>query len=286
LLRQAAIREARRVAELSRILYRGVATIGSFRCAPDDPRFRDSGPTGGHLLVFPREPVVIQHAGRAPVIADRARVMVYNQHQHYTRAAISPAGDRCEWFRFEAESILEARRDVAPGDRIERPFGELVHTRVDRALYLLARRAIAHTRGPIDPMWLDEACLALLDRALHRAYDARPRVPSAAHRELADAARREIARAFTGAWSLTELAASLGVSPFHLARVFRAVTGHTIHGYRTELRLRAAVERILDGEPLAPLAFELGFSSHSHFTQAFRAAFEVAPSKISTARRA
>lgn len=274
------------MAELSRILYRGVATIGSFRCAPSDPRFRDSGPTGGHLLVFPREPVIIQHAGRAPVLADRSRVMIYNQHQHYTRAAISPAGDRCEWFRFDAHAILEARREIDPDDRVERPFGELDHARVEPALYLLARRAIAHAYDAIDPGWLDEVCVTLLDRVLRHAYDAPPPLPTAAHRDLAEAARREIARAFAGSWSLGELAASLEVSPCHLARVFRAVTGHTIHGYRTELRLRTAIERILDGEALAPLAFDLGFSSHSHFTQAFRARFQIAPSKISTARRA
>lgn len=263
--------------ELSRVLYSGAATIGSFRCDPRDHRFRDSGPAQRHLLVFPREPVVIQHAAREPVVADRSVVMTYNQHQAYTREAITPAGDRCEWFGFPAETIAEARG----ADSLERPFGDSVCTRADAGVYLLARRTVAAVASKA--AWLDEACLTLLDRAVRTEA---PRACTAAHRDLARAAQTSIARHFTEPWSLGELAQQLGVSTFHLARVFRAVTGHTIHKFRTELRVRAAVERILDGEPLATLALELGFSSHSHFTQAFRATFGIPPSKISTARLA
>jgi AraC-like DNA-binding protein len=80
--------------------------------------------------------------------------------------------------------------------------------------------------------------------------------------------------------SLGELAAATGYSVFHACRVFRAVTGTTIHGFRRELRLRHALARILDGdEPLADIALAIGFASHSHLTNQFRARFGISPAR-------
>jgi AraC family transcriptional regulator len=75
------------------------------------------------------------------------------------------------------------------------------------------------------------------------------------------------------------------VSVFHLCRTFRAVTGQTIHAYRTQLRLRAALERVEYASDLSAVALDLGFSSHSHFTAAFRRAFGVTPSGVRRALR-
>jgi len=43
---------------------------------------------------------------------------------------------------------------------------------------------------------------------------------------------------------------------------------------------------VLDGAELAPLALDLGFASHSHFTAAFRAAYGVVPSALRRLPRA
>jgi AraC-like DNA-binding protein len=80
--------------------------------------------------------------------------------------------------------------------------------------------------------------------------------------------------------TLSTLSARLGCSPFHLCRVFREATGKTLHGYQTDLRLRAALEAIEGGARLTDVALEAGFSSHSHFTLAFRRAFGVPPSRV------
>jgi AraC family transcriptional regulator len=78
------------------------------------------------------------------------------------------------------------------------------------------------------------------------------------------------------------VAAALYVSPFHLARVFRARTGFSLGGYVHGLRLRRAVER-LAAEPdvdLSRLALELGYCSPSHFSDRFRTAFGAPPSAL------
>jgi AraC-like DNA-binding protein len=255
-------------------VYAGAATIGRFRCDPRHPQFRDSGPARNQLLVFPREPVVIRHVDRAAVVADPTVAMIYNRGQRYTRSALVAAGDRCDWFAFAASDVAEARGV----DDLDRPFGELVRASCEPATYLLARRAFEHASGPApDRTRLDEACAAILDAVLRAAVGAPRREPTRAHVELAEATRSLLGRRFAEAWSLAEIAAELGVSAFHVARVFRAVTGRTIHRHRTELRVRAALERIADGVPLVQVALDLGFSSHSHFTHAFGLVFGRVP---------
>jgi hypothetical protein len=61
--------------------------------------------------------------------------------------------------------------------------------------------------------------------------------------------------------------------------VAKRETGVTLHGYVAGLRLRAALEELAKGCPdLGLLALELGFSSHSHFSAAFRQEFGRPPS--------
>lgn len=258
--------------------------IGAFRSHPLDPDFRDSGPTRGHLLVFPREPVMITHAGGAPIVADPRVVMIYNAGQAYTRRAISPRGDRCEWFAYRSETVIEAR--VAHGARRldeDRPFGALTHVPCTARSYLLAR--LGFESG--DPLVADEVAATLLDEVL------RPRAPVAlapAHVDLVDAVRRWLGVRYSEHRPLGTIARAHGVSVFHLARVVRRATGTSIHAYRNELRLRAALERLNDGEDVTTVALAVGFSSHSHFTRAFRRSFGVTPSlvrpsKIVTATR-
>ena len=68
---------------------------------------------------------------------------------------------------------------------------------------------------------------------------------------------------------------------FHLCRCFRAGTGLTLHEYRTQLRLRGALEALESGDcDLTRLALDTGFSSHSHFTAAFRRVFDATPSRV------
>jgi len=80
------------------------------------------------------------------------------------------------------------------------------------------------------------------------------------------------------------IAREAGASAFHVCRLFRRRTGWTLHGYLTEQRLLAALARMTGGDrrdsDLRALAASLRFSSHSHFTNRFRRAFGVPPSRF------
>ena len=51
-----------------------------------------------------------------------------------------------------------------------------------------------------------------------------------------------------------------------------------LYRYQTLLRLGRALERLPEREDITDLAFELGFSSHSHFTAVFRSELGMTPS--------
>ena len=99
--------------------------------------------------------------------------------------------------------------------------------------------------------------------------------------EWAGGVKLVLARHWRDPLSLDEIARMVHCSPFHLARVFRRETGLPIHQYRNQLRLRGALERMTDPRAdLSGIALDVGFSSHSHLTSAFRAAFGVSPSQF------
>ncbi|MGH9368169.1 MAG: helix-turn-helix transcriptional regulator [Thermoanaerobaculia bacterium] len=143
--------------------------------------------------------------------------------------------------------------------------------------------ALAAGRNP-DRLRVEEEMLGIFVRLLAAAFRLRPKECGAGRRggrrELAEAARGLLARRFRESLTLSQLAGALGVSPFHLSRGFREATGSTLHAYRNALRLAAALEEVCDPRRnLTAIALDLGYSSHSHFTAAFRRQFGIAPSQ-------
>jgi AraC family transcriptional regulator len=69
---------------------------------------------------------------------------------------------------------------------------------------------------------------------------------------------------------LADIAREVAVSPSYLARTFRRIEEVPIHRYALRLRLQRATLLVATSDDLAGLALELGFSSHSHFSTAFR----------------
>jgi AraC-like DNA-binding protein len=259
--------------------------VGAFRCPVGDPRFRDSGPIQGHLVAFPRTAVWITQAGSRAIVADQRVVTIYNRGREYRRAPLSPSGDRCDWFSVAPEIAVSIAREHDPlaPEEPERTF-RFEWAASDPALYLRQRRLFHRLeRNRADPLEVEEEVLRLVGSVLSRAVGAarpgrEPRGAAAERRELADRARAELARAVAEPTDVASLAARLGSSPYHLCRVFRKETGLTLHAYRLDLRLRAAMEQLAEpGVGLSRLAFELGFSSHSHFTAVLRSRYGVTP---------
>lgn len=265
--------------------------VGLFRCYPWQPWFEDTGPIENYLIVFPRTSVRIIHAGRKPVIANPNVVMFYNQGQVYRRSKLSERGDLCEWFAFDSEAILDVVRPYDPWvqDRADRPFA-FTHAPSDAGSYLLQRRVVEHILNSASPdhLYVEEAMMYVLGTVVANAYHARQgtqgnptRRPNPSHKELVDAVQAVLASHFRKPISLAQIASAVHYSPYHLCRLFRRLTGFTIHHYLEQMRLRTALEYVTqDDTDLTDLALSLGFSSHSHFAQMFKRTFGVPPSNL------
>jgi AraC family transcriptional regulator len=71
--------------------------------------------------------------------------------------------------------------------------------------------------------------------------------------------------------SLEAMAADAGLTPSHFCRVFKKATGITPHQYVMKARLDRAQELLGASDmSIATIAEQLGFTSQSHFTRAFR----------------
>lgn len=151
---------------------------------------------------------------------------------------------------------------------------------VEHRLLLAAARQGAPAEALVErAILLIAGVLELSDRSRARAGQ-QPRNQS--HEALAAQTRESLAANLDQ--SLPELSRSLAVSPHHLSRTFRAVTGHTVSRHRMRLRARAALERLADGEQnLSRLAAELGFADQSHLCRVVRSETGSTPSALRAA---
>jgi AraC family transcriptional regulator len=282
------------VTPLDRILFEADSiTVGTFSCTPFDPRFRDSGPTSHFCFVFPRTAVVIQHEGGSAFLADPTIVTFYNRGQVYARRPVSPAGDRCDWFGVARDLLRDTLRRYDPAAAVdELRLLRFTHGPSRPETYFRQRALVSELAGGeiVEALRVEESVLDLLDDVVGASYGGIAAVQTAAalaparREELVQAARALLQVRLGDALTLTGLAQALDTSPYHLCRTFRASTGTTLHAYRNELRLRASLERLAEpGIDITNVALDLGYSSHSHFTAAFRRAFGQTPS---AARRA
>jgi AraC-like DNA-binding protein len=163
----------------------------------------------------------------------------------------------------------------------------LVPRHCNRAPVVTAAAALLHLRlaRASDPLEIEELALALVRNTL--APEA-PRVApmSPARRRLAEEIEHVIATRFSERLTLETIARLCKTSPFHASRVFRAATGDTVHRRLVRVRLQNAVFQLHRGARPSQIALATGFSSHSHFTSAFRAELGISPSSVGPRHRA
>jgi AraC family transcriptional regulator len=254
--------------------------LGELWCPPESRCWHGlNSVSAAPHVIFPRTPVTIRQLGREPVVCDRNHVLFFNPGQRFFRSLRSRDGDHSYYVELAPELMFNLTRLTS----FPFAFGPC-----EPSVFLLQRLAVRHLRDPNPDRLLVEECVIeavglALDRAraFHGLRSRGREATRAAHREIVDQTKELLAARFRERLTMGEIAGAIGVSRFHLSRVFRSSTGFSLHGYRNQLRLRAALERIADPQARLPaLASELGFSSHSHFTAAFRESFGVAPSEL------
>ncbi len=86
-------------------------------------------------------------------------------------------------------------------------------------------------------------------------------------------------------WTLASMAAVAGMSRSAFAETFKTVTGTTPSAYLTDWRLTLASTLLRSGQPQKLVAADLGFSSASSLSRAFRQRFGTAPQEWLAAQK-
>jgi len=235
-------------AVIEELLRTELVALGHFRCPPDDPLWDAENYIGEYAHVaFPHLPVRIALRRGLPVLTDPTIAVCYPPGERFHREALSPGGDDCVFAVLDPELFEE----IGPEPFRALPAGSFMR------LHLLA-----------DPLELEELVVGLSRRPLPRAG------------RWGEGVKELLVARLDEKLTLAELGREVGVSPYHLARSFRRSTGLSIHQYRIQLRLRTALPRLREDIDLCSLGLDLGFASHSHFTDSFRGLFGAPPSTV------
>ena len=249
---------------------------------------------GGHRVIFVRRGVFVMHhqAGRREqVVAEPVHAVLLNRGAPYRVSHPADGGDECTSMELAPDAVLEVARAFHPaaGDVPGAPFAfPRAPVGAEGWLRLRAIRRALLGGGGAQGLKVEEEALALLARLIHdghRAHGAHPPLrrdgTARQRRALVEHAREVLAAAPGRPHTLAAIARQVHSSPFHLTRTFREVLGTPLHQYLLRLRLTLALHRLDQGErTLSALALDLGFSSHSHFTTAFRRHFGVTPTQV------
>ena len=244
-------------------------------------------------IVLMRHGAFSRHFGRRTITADVNQAVFFSRDSTYRVSHPADCGDRGTVFTVSPRVLNDIVRELDPSvdEHPDQPFRFFTGP-CDSSVFWRHRELVQRLESadvnPLEALWADVTALQLVADVLESAFERRgvehkPRREGtgADHAERAEAAKTYLAARMSERVTLDEVARAVHASPFHLARIFQQQTGVPVHRYLTQLRLRASLERLAEGaSDLTALALELGFSSHSHFTDAFRREFGKSPSEM------
>ena len=270
--------------EVTNLLDTGTVTVRNVCCSGSCRHRSAEECVSATHLVFPYRGVYMRHVGSDQAVADANHVLLFNAGEGY-QVSHPMAGSDASLDLALSESVLS---ELAPASLLNArgPLGfRRQHLRIDpraQALVALLRHSLQN--GTIEPLEAESLSLTLACRSLGPRTSHAPGA-TYARRRLADRVKVLLASDLSRRWTLAEIAAEIRGSAVYLTQVFQQVEGLPLYRYHLRLRLARALDLIAQHDDLSALALDLGFSSHSHFTAAFKQAYGRSPSAFKQSTR-
>jgi AraC-like DNA-binding protein len=231
------------------------------------------------FLVFPYRGVYVRHVGRHDSVAEGNQVVFFNKGEDYCISHPVEGGDACLSVGV-AEHWLE---ELAPKEAM-RDGDELAFRRQRRRIDARTQALVATLRYSLDrhvaeTLEAETLTLALIRRALGERTSHATRA-SIGRQKLVDRVKLLLSSDPARRWTLGDIGAAIGVSPVYLTQVFQQVEGMPLYRYQLRLRLARALDLLGRYDDLTTLSMDLGFSSHSHFSSAFRQTYGRTPAEF------
>jgi AraC-like DNA-binding protein len=267
----------------TRVFQTPLATVENLESPGARDNARPEGFSPDFQVCFPYSGLLIWHVGHDEVVGDANQVLFVAGGESFTLSEPARHGYR-ELIVTPGLPLLSDLTRTAEGRLSSHPLFRRRSRRANAAVQNLRARLLhTTTNGHRDPMAAEEILLDLLRCALD--LDTRRLASGTGTGPLVRRTKLFLdAHAFRPL-RLVEVAGAVGASPAYLTDVFRRIEGVPLHKYLVQLRLSKALIELPHANDLTELALDLGFSSHSHFSAAFRRAFGCTPSAFRTSAR-
>lgn len=230
-------------------------------------------------VAFPYRGLFVWHVGRDEVVGDANQALFVTGGEHY-RMKHPVGGGYAELIVTPASSVVAELGHASGGALASHSLFRRRSRRLNPLLQSLRAQILIRALGALsnDALAAEEMVLALLRSALDD--DAPRHNPARSTQRLIARTKAYLEAEQAHPVRLTDVGIAVGASPVYLTQVFSAVEGIPLHRYLTQLRLARALVELAHADDLTKLALDLGFSSHSHFSARFRAAFGTTPSQF------
>jgi AraC family transcriptional regulator len=227
-------------------------------------------------LVFPYRGIYLRHVGTDQAVADANHVLFFNADEGYQVSHPMAGGDASLSMTIPDAVLAELAPPLLLNEQGAMGF-RYQYLGIDaRAQALVAVLRHTLTNGTAETLEAESLALTLVSRSLGPRTAKKPGA-TRSHRRLADRVKVLLASDLSRRWSLGEIAGEIRGSPVYLTQVFQLTEGMPLYRYHLRLRLARALDLITRYDDLSSLAAELGFSSHSHFSAAFKQAYGRSP---------
>ena len=259
-------------------------TVWDVACPGERKHASDEECATATHVVFPYRGVYVHHVGRAESVAEANQVVFINEDEPYRVSHPVAGGDAALSIGVSAAALLE----LAPKEYlVSNGRAAFNRSRMRIGADTQARTALLRhrlDRGAVEGLEAESLTLTLLRGALN-AGASHANAGGPGPRKLVDRVKLVLAEDLSRRWTLADIASAVGGSAVYLTQVFQQLEGMPLYRYQLRLRLGRALALLGDRVDLTSLALELGFSSHSHFSAAFRQAYGQTPSAFQRAAR-
>ncbi len=243
--------------------------IEDFSAPGDCPAPR--GHSAEYQLVLPYAGAFEWHVAAKTVFLDTTSVLFVSAGEDYADAHIAGGGHDSIILTPRLSLLQELCGHAVPSrhpafQRVLKPTRPHMNLRTHRLLRLDASFN--------DTLASDELMIALLGEALGQTQ----KVVRDSPLRVVDLAKQVLHARVDKPISLDEIAHAVQVSGAYLTDAFTRSEGMPLCRYHMRLRLNRALVDLPSCEDISKLALDLGFSSHAHFSTAFKSLFGVSPS--------
>jgi AraC-like DNA-binding protein len=254
-------------------------TIRHVECRPTNQNCGEVEHSDADVVVLPLRGAFMKHLCGKKLLAEPSQAVFFAAGRPYRVSHEVATRDDSLVLEFSPDVLQEVLANTTATDNF---FS--IETNSLLSAHTIAARTLLWWRLKYqlaEPIEVEEISLGLISSAFIAAHNKR-KIYTRSHRSgQVESARVVLLQNPEQKWTLSDLSKKVDCSPYHLTRMFREELGIPLHQYQLRMRISNSINSLLDtNDDVTTIALDSGFSSHSHFTSAFRQTVGISPTEF------